>query len=392
MSYRIEDVLESVQEGAPPPRTSAADIIAGAQRIRSRRRWAAVAGAGGAAAVTVALVAGLTGAAPQAAPPDAPAAAPTPTVSRAVAVKNFTQPAGLGFTIGETRIGKWTIGPAGTATHGYQQIPVYRDGKTMVSDGVAYPYEDAMLTFYRPGVYDIKTFGTAAWSNETYGPAKNITIAGRPGIERQFTYTLPDIDDLRAKMKANPGMRLNDPSIKTQTFSRTAFAWKFDGSSWATFLPGSAREPMSRAESLAIVEAVQPGSARPARAPYTFGWLPADWKVIAVQQNPTDFPSQVLLDQRAPSGRQLADAFEDQVTGGRLTIWTGKPKTSNAPPAGENLKCADINGYCTLVIDQTHFAEFQRLGKRLSMDDIRRILRGLTFVSLDDQAGWRPIS
>ncbi|SNY64328.1 hypothetical protein [Paractinoplanes atraurantiacus] len=390
MSYRIEDVLESVQEGAPPPRTSAADIIAGARRIRSRRRWAAVAGAGGAAAVTVALVAGLTGAAPQAAPPDAPAAATTP--SRAVAVKTFTQPTGLAFTIGETRVGKWTIGPAGAATYGYQQIPVHRDGKTIETDGVAYPYPDAMLTFYRPGVYDIKDFGVAAWSNEKYGPARNVTIAGRPGIERMYTYSLPDLADLRAKMKANPGLRLNDPSIKTQTFVRTAFAWKFDGSSWATFLPGAGREPLSRAESLAIVEAVRPHSAVPATIPYTFGWLPAGWKVIGAEQSPTDMPSQVLLDQRIPPGEQLAEKWDALSTGGRLTIWRGKPKTANAPRGGESMKCVDINGYCTLVIDGTHFAEFERLGKRLSMDDVRRILRGLTFTSVADQSRWKPVS
>ncbi|XVV15263.1 hypothetical protein ACQP2X_13230 [Actinoplanes sp. CA-131856] len=386
MSYRIDDVLESVQEGAPPPRTSAADIIARAQRVRSRRRWAAAAGAGGAAAVTVALITVLTGAAPQAALPDAPAAAPTP--SRAVAVKSFSQPTGLGFTIGETRVGRWTIGPAGTATSGYQQIPVYRDGKTLETDGVAYPYPDGTLTFYRPGVYDIEDFGVTTWSDATFGPARSVTIGGRPGVERELTYSLPDVGDLRAKMKANPKLRLNDPSIKRQTFSRTAFAWRFDGSAWATFLPGTAREPLSRAESLAIVEAVRPGPAEPARVPYTFGWLPAGWKVIAAQQSPTDMPSQVLLDQKAPNGKQEWDDF---ASGGRLTIWRGKPKTANAPRDGANLKCVDINGYCTLVIDGTHFAEFERLGKRLSMDDVRRILRGLTFASVADQSRWNPL-
>ncbi|GAA0479144.1 hypothetical protein Ade02nite_40080 [Paractinoplanes deccanensis] len=390
MSYRIEDVLESVAEGAPAPRTSTDDIIAGAHRIRVRRRWTAVAGAGGAAAVTVAVVVAVTGTAPHAARPQPPAA--SAAVSPApVAARDFAQPKGLELTVAEARAGKWRIGPGGTATAGYQQIPVYRDGMTMETDGVAYPYPDGTLTFYKPGVYDIEAFGVTTWPKERYGPPRNVTVAGRPGIERQLTYVLPNVEDMRARLRANPGMRPDDPSIRTETFTRTAFAWRFDGTAWATFVPSSSREPLSRAESLAIVEAVRPRTAEPVRAPYTLGWLPPGWSVTLAEQGPTDMASRVFLDREAPAGGELALPVDEYPARGRLTIWVGTPKSFNAPGKGETMKCVDVNGYCTLVVDGNHFAELQRVGKALSMDDVRRILRGLTFTAVADRSAWKPL-
>ncbi len=387
MPYRIKDVLESAQVDAPAPRTSTADIIAAAHRIRARRRWAAVAGAGGSAVLTVAAVAGITGGLPRAAPPEVPPAA----VSPAVVPRTVEQPNGLAFTIGEARTGKWQVGPAGTATFGYQQIPVYRDGKSMRVDDVAYPYPDGTVVFYQPGVYDITTFGVGTRPTETFGPPKNVTIAGRPGIERELTYVLPDLQDMRAKLQANPDLKPSDPSIRTETFTRTAFAWKFDGTAWATFVPDTGREPLSRSDSLAIVEALRPRAAEPARVPYTFGWLPAGWSVTAAEKNSLDIASRVFLDRRVPTGKELAQHLDDYPAGGQLTIWRGKPKTANAPRNGETLKCLDHGGYCTLTIDRQHFAQFERIGTKLSMDDVRRILRGLTLTDVADESTWKPV-
>ncbi|WP_164842778.1 hypothetical protein [Actinoplanes solisilvae] len=38
-----------------------------------------------------------------------------------------------------------------------------------------------------------------------------------------------------------------------------------------------------------------------------------------------------------------------------------------------------------------HFAEFERFGKKLSMDDVRRILRGLTFTAVEDRNTWKTL-
>ncbi|MEU1395918.1 hypothetical protein ABZ403_07585 [Micromonospora zamorensis] len=368
-----------------------------AHRLRSRRRWAAAAGAGGAAVVTLAVVTGIAGAVPRASIPQPPAAATPSTSPPPVTARDFTQPEGLGFTIAQTRVGVWQIGPAGRATLGYQQIPVYRDGKTLTVDNVAYPYPDGLLTLYRPGVFDIATSSTfpSQWPKQyrtTYSQRTDVVIAGRPGIEQQFTYQLPILEDLRAKKKANPGPpRLDDPSIKTETFTRTAFAWKFDGTSWATFVPGPNREPLSRTESLAIVEAVAPGKPEPARVPYTFGWLPAGWSVSAAELSPTDIISGVLLNPVKLSGTTLDRQFDEYPAAGRLTIWQGRPKPNNAPAEGQTMKCQDINGYCTLLIDRDHFAQFERVGKTLSMDDVRHILRELRFTTVADRDSWKPV-
>jgi hypothetical protein len=92
------------------------------------------------------------------------------------------------------------------------------------------------------------------------------------------------------------------------------------------------------------------------------------------------------------TGAGLVQSLDNYPSGGRLTIWRGRPKPANAPAGGQSLKCMDVNGYCTLLIDENHFAEFERLGRRLSMDDVRRILRGLTFTAVGDRATWQPLT
>jgi hypothetical protein len=393
MSYRIEDVLESVQEGAPTARTSTADIIAGARRIQNRRRLiAGAAGASGVAIATIAVIVGVTGALPHAQTPSPPAAA---TPSAKAVPKAYTQPKGLEFTVGESRTGAFRLGPVRTVSYGHQEVPVYRDGKTIDIDGIAYPVDDGAITLYRPGIYDIKRFGVSETPAEKYGSPKDVIIDGRPGVERSYSYDLPNLADFRAKLKTNQRLKPNDPSVKTDHYVRTALAWKYDGSAWATFLPSSGREPMSREDSLAIVAALRPQPAEPVRAPYTFGWLPAGLRVIAAQQSAaddSDIVSTVTIDKNGPTGKELVYPESFYPAGGNLSIFQGRPKPENAPAQGQAMKCFDVNGYCTMVIDDKYTAEFQKIGKALSMDDVRHILRELRFTDLDDQGVWKPIT
>jgi hypothetical protein len=176
---------------------------------------------------------------------------------------------------------------------------------------------------------------------------------------------------------------------------RCALAWKYDGTAWATFLPSSGREPLSRAESLAIVEALRPQPAEPIRAPYTFGWLPSGMQVISAQQSPadvSDIVSAVTIDKNGPTGKELVYPEKFYPAGGNLTIYHGQPKPENAPVKGHAVKCVDVNGFCTMVINNEYLAEFQKVGKALSMDDVRHILRDLKFTDLDDQSTWKPVS
>ena len=392
--YRIEDVLESVQEGAPPPRTGTAEIIANARRIRQRRRWATVAGAGAAAVATVALVAGVTGTVPRAGNPVTPAAAePTPAKT---APKVFTQPKGLGYTVGTSRAGAWQVGPVRAATYGYQEIPIYRDGETVMSDGVPYPVSDGTITLYRPGAYDPASFGRSEVPEWRYGAPEDVTIAGRPGIMRELQYDLPDLADLKAQRKKNSKLKPNDPSIKRNPYSAPAVAWQYDGTAWATFLPSPQRETLSREETVAVVEGLEPQAGQPIRAPYTFGWLPAGWRVTGAEQSAPDvdpFVSEVTIDERLPTGKDLVTPIDYYPGGGHLTIFKGKPKPGNAPAKGRDLSCKDNNGYCTMVIDDEYSAELQRVGKALTMDDVRHILRELKVIpSLNDLNTWKPLS
>ena len=105
------------------------------------------------------------------------------------------------------------------------------------------------------------------------------------------------------------------------------------------------------------------------------------------------FVSEVTIDERLPTGKDLVTPIDYYPGGGHLTIFKGKPKPGNAPAKGRDLSCKDNNGYCTMVIDDEYSAELQRVGKALTMDDVRHILRELKVIpSLNDLNTWKPLS
>jgi hypothetical protein len=125
--------------------------------------------------------------------------------------------------------------------------------------------------------------------------------------------------------------------------------------------------------------------------PYTFGWLPAGMRVTAVRQQRFDDVSTVLIDRRNPAGEDLAQSFDDYPMAGQLLIYRGRPKPHNTPAKGQDLRCTDVNGYCTMILDGGYAAELQKVGSQLSMDDVRRILRELKVTKVADPDSWRPV-
>ncbi|WP_306204961.1 hypothetical protein [Actinoplanes sp. RD1] len=388
MSFRVEDVFEAVQHGAPAPRTSTDDIIAGAHRIRRRRRTAAVAGAGGAAAVVVALVTGLTGT-PRSAPPAPPAATvTTPPVARKV----FTQPAGFAAALASFRIGKYQVGPVNQVTAGYQVLPVYRDGYVIGVDDEEYPLADATITVYRPGVYDPAMFGAKGEFTTAYGPVSTVDVGGSRALVRDLTYALPDQDAMKkwlAGRKDGDQAAARDlPQLK---YTRTAVAWEYADDAWATFLPGQVRDPLTRADTLAIVAGVSPAAGRPLRMPYTFGWLPGGWQTVGVTQNAegmSDVVSQVVLHDGPLTREEQAGPVDDSLPGGLLRVWTGTPKGSAERDAGQRITCDEQIANCVMVLDPDHFAEFQGVGKGVTVKDALRILTSLKPARVRDQSAW----
>ncbi|WP_305785539.1 hypothetical protein [Symbioplanes lichenis] len=392
MSYRIEDVLEAVQHGAPAPRTSTDDIIAGAHRIRRRRRTAAVAGAGGAAAVVVALVTGLTGTLRSAPPaPPVPAASPSPVVARPV----FTQPDGFASTLASFRAGKYRVGPVNQVTSGYQVLPVYRDGYVIGVDDKEYPLADATITVYRPGVFDPATFGAKGEFNTAYGPAAKVDVGGTTALVRELTYLLPEQQAMKkwlsTRKDGDTSSARDLPQVK---YTRTAVAWEYADDAWATFLPGQGRDPFTRKDTLAIVAGVRPAAERPLRMPYTFGWLPGGWQAVSVTQNAEDMSdvvSEVVLHDGPPSRAEQAGPVDDGVlSGGVVRVWTGTPKDGYKAGKGRRVVCDEPIRNCVLVLDAGHFAEFQSSGKGLTVADITKILMSLRPATMRDQESWPP--
>lgn len=393
MSYQVREVFEKVRANQPAPRRSTDDIIASARRMRARRRVAVTGGAAGVLAVTVAAGAVFTGGgAPPAQPPGMAAAAP----SSPSAARVFTQPAGFESTLGAYRVGRYQIGPVNRVTQGYQELPVYRDGYTISIDGTRYPLADAVITAYRPGVFDLDTFGVDDDDTTTFGKAEPVTIAGMPGFTKGFTFTLPNLEDLRAKNRANGGaVKRTLEGVKQDSYTRTAVAWQYAPDAWATFLPARDREPMTRADTFTIIEGVTPAPAAPVKAPYRIGHLPSGWQIVAATQaaaGVNEVVSEIFLHEGPLSRAELGKPLDDSVGGGVLRIYQGKPKAHNTPRGDGSVRCHPGGSYCTRLIDGNHFAQLQATGGNLPTREIERTLRGLTFTAVADQDAWVPVS
>ncbi|MFI5938355.1 hypothetical protein [Actinoplanes sp. NPDC051494] len=386
MSYRIEDVLEAVQQGAPAPRTSTDDIIAGARRIRSRRRWAAGTAAGGAVLTVAVLVAGLTGTPQKTSPPVTPAA---PTVTERV----FTQPDGFAATLGEYRVGRYTIGPVDAVTQGYQTLPVYRDGDTTRVGDKEYLNADAVIRVYRPGVYDPRSFGAEQVYRGRYGRSTAITVAGRPGMKRELTYEVPTMRQFN-NWYDNPTEGMFPEEEGGPEYTRTAVAWEYADDAWAVFAPGQSLAPMSEADTLAMVAGLTPAQPRPIRVPYRIGYLPDGYQVVgALQVTPeTDEIVSIVSIHRGPlKGDDLVDPM-DEVSGGLLRIWQGTPTDSTRPATKTGVRCDSQLTHCVRLFgDDNYFAEFQSREGGLPEARIKQILSGLSFENVNDRSTWQPV-
>jgi hypothetical protein len=370
MSYDIQDVLRSVQDGAPAPHTTTDDIIARAKRRRARRTVgvasAAVAACLGivAAALTIPGDGGAvtpTAGRPAASAPTGPVPTESPLPVKQV---DFTA------TLGDYRVGSYRIGPVGQVTAGYQQIPVYRDGETWTDDDshVNYPYEGATITVYRPGVYDPGSFTFGEDTTLKIGSQYTVSIGGRPGIAVDFTYTQPD--------------------NRSNKFVRTALAWQYQAGAWATLVPNYSHAALPKADAVRIAAGlVTSAKKRQLKVPYQLGYLPSGWQAVGVAQyDPakTSMGSAAYFHQ-GPLANP-ATVLDASVPGTvSIGVSTGKSKD----PLVEGLNCATGRHECTIL----HGPYLISVGSWDASDDVvRKIAEGLQLKDLADQSTWVPVN
>jgi hypothetical protein len=365
MSYDIEDVLRSVQGGAPAPHTTTDDIITRAKR---RRAWrTAGVGAAGVAAclavvTTVALMPGGTSRTDVAGQPVASApTGPVPSEKpRPVKRVDFST------TLGTYRVGSYQVGPPGQVTAGYQEIPVYHDGETWTDDDthLTYTYSGATITVYAPGVYDPGSFTFGEDATLKIGPEHTVKIGDRSGLAIDFTYL--------------------QPGNLSNKFVRTALAWQYKPGAWATLIPDYFHGPLPQADAVQIAEGLDVSAPKQQlKVPYKFGYLPKGWQAIAVTQTPSavsTWNSAVILHQGPPAN---SAALVDESVPGTVTIGVsrGKPKD----PLVEGLNCTAGRADCTFKSGD-YLVEVGSWD--VSPATVRKIAEGLQFKDFADQSTW----
>jgi hypothetical protein len=368
MSYHVRDVLESVQDTAPAPHTTTDDIIARARRMRARRT--AVRVTGGAAALVAVVVAAV---ATLGAPP-----AEGPPAADSVQSSLLTLPDGFRTVLGEYRAGPYQIGPVGTVTAGYQELPVYRDGQTWdAQDGHRYPQPDGTITFYRPGVYNTAALGSEE-PRVTYGATFPVTVAGRPGIGREVSYTR--------------GQAFGMPETSPTKYARTALAWQYAPKAWATYVPQLNMRSQPTQDALDIAAAVTPQPARPARLPYRLGYLPDGWQPVAVTESSSKMSSEVsdLFLHKGPVAKNaLAAKVDIRLPSVEIVVIKGQPKDTKI--RGKNgAHCYSPNPVCTIVAGD-YFIDVEGGFSGLSETEVRQIVLGLTPADIADPSTWVPV-
>jgi hypothetical protein len=370
MSYHVRDVLESVQDTAPAPHTTTDDIIARARRMRARRTAATVTGGAAAVvAVVLAAVAGLGGG----------PGAEEPPAAESVQSSLLTLPDGFRTVLGEYRVGAYQIGPVGTVTAGYQELPVYRDGQTWdAQNGQRYPQPDGTITFYRPGVYNTKALGTEE-PRVTYGAAYPVTVAGRPGIGREVSYTR--------------GQALGMPETSPTKYVRTALAWQYAPKAWATYVPQLNMRTQPAQDALDIAAEVTPQPARPIRTPYHLGVIPDGWQPVAVTETPAKLSSEVsdLYLHKGPVPKNaLATTVDIRLPNAlEIVVIKGQPKDDKI--RGKNgVHCYSPGPACTIVVGD-YFIDVEGRFSGLSDTEVRQLVLGLTPVDIASQDTWVPV-
>jgi hypothetical protein len=366
VSYDIQDVLRSVQEGAPAPHTTTDDIIARARRKRAGRTVAvAAAGVVACLGIGVAVVNAPGDGGGSAIP-----AAGEPAVSNPPRPSEKPLPVeriDFSTTLGSYRIGPYQVGPAGQVTAGYQRIPVYKDGETWQDDAtkVDYPYAGSTITVYAPGVYDPGSFSFGEDATLKISDKYTVKIGDTAGFAIDFTYSVP-----------------GDESTK---FVRTALAWQYKKGSWATLVPNYFHGALPREDAVNIAAGlVTSAKKQQLKVPYKLGYLPKGWQAVAVAQTSVQTSttmSSVYLHQ-GPEANPAT--VQDGSAPGTIGIGVSHGRDSKDPLV-EGLNCFPLRQECIIL-----HGDYQISVDSWDLPDatIKKIAQGLQLKDLGDPSTW----
>ncbi|BCJ60239.1 hypothetical protein [Micromonospora endophytica] len=378
---QLHEVVDAVTADEPPLARSADDIIAAGRRAERRRRAGfASAGAAGLVVVAVAGAFALTSvtsstSAPLALPDQSAgivAGAGQPEVTWSDAAPfNFTF---RGFTAGRFRVEDPIV-----ASTAYQIARVYQTdrvttelpknvrkdlpaGKGKRVSGAHF----AHLTLYRPGAFDPAgiTDGTP------------LTVAGRQAISSAAT---------------------NPPNQQ--------LAWEYADNAWAVVTAFSYDADPSVEDLSALVTALKPSPAVPAKLPFRVGELPAGYTPVEIGTNaipglngiaaPGDSYGGATYANPAPATTGLTKPYggdDGEAIPSSFSIFVTPSAKSNQTPKPGKTECFPQSStpFCN-VYSADGVVQVQVVGTgQFSSTELTRIAKSVEVVDVTDEAAWIP--
>ncbi|MBY8871668.1 hypothetical protein K7640_07420 [Micromonospora sp. PLK6-60] len=401
---QLPDLVDAVTADEPPMTRTADDIIAAGRRADRRRRAGfASAGAAGLVVVAVAGAFALPTLSTEPNTPVTPAPAGATTAGTAPPPFTFTF---RGYDAGTLHVQD----PIATST-AYQIASVYSDNHTSndkpvtaeeaeaQSDSVerkrngkaagGKPSLWAYLTVYRPGAFDPAGIKDG----------RNVTVAGRRGVQA----TLPVGLDPQRPMDA--GNKL--------------FAWEYADNAWAAVTSFSSDRATPSFEDLGgLVEGLKPSPPRPARVPFTVGYVPDGYLPLQTGTHAMpglsgiataragDYGGATYTRPGLPTSGLTApyDAVEGTIRDGFHIFVTPSTSANQSPEAGTT-KChqvdkrrarevgVPIGDFCNIwSADGKMLLQVSATGfdNTLPQAELLKIAKGITVADVDDESTWTP--
>jgi hypothetical protein len=305
-----------------------------------------------------------------------------------VALPAAAQVAPFTFTFSAYKVGKLSVAAPIDVSTAYELAPVYADGLTTndkpvtddgpaTGDGARDPKADkenarpandlsAHLTVFRAGAYDPSKLANA----------QKVTVGnGQPGLETTVT--------------GGPW-----PMVRT-------LAWQYAENSWAVIESRSSQPDYPSAGDLRQLAAGLRTEARtPAKLPIALAYIPAGYALNEV--GVTAMPGMdgiasaregdyggLLYSKPALPTTGLTGAFggsDGEDPPGSFKIFIVPSANSNQPTASPGVSC--LVGFCNRYFDDGRVQVQVSSGGRLTNDEMKRILEGVTLANVQDGSTW----
>lgn len=389
---RLHDLVDAVTADEPPMARTADDIVAAGRRAQRRRRAGfASAGAAGLVVVAVAGAFALPGAGgPQRGTTGGPVAAATTAPTWGTAPFTFTF---RGYDAGTLHVQDPIV-----ATTTYEMASVYSDGHTSNDKAVTdeemaelgggsileqkkraknrKPTLYAYLTVYRPGAFD----------PAGVDDARPAIVAGRKALRA----TLPV--GLEAGNAADDGNKL--------------FAWQYADDAWAAVTSISSNPASPSFDDLGgLVEGLKPSEPRPAKVPFTMGYVPRGYVPLQVGEGALagldgiasardgNYGGATFVKPAAPVSGLTApyDQGEAGIKDGFHVFVTPSGNSNQKAEAGE-AKCYAA-GFCNVwSADGTVSVQVsaQTTGNKLPTAELEKVAAAITVADVKDESTWTP--